>query len=70
MSDLPFRRWREVEVHLVDLGVGPTRADWSEAFVARAMPGLVERLPTRTDRRQLVAWLLGRADAPDLDAWG
>lgn len=70
VSDLPFRRWREVEVHLVDLDVGPTRADWSDAFVDRALPGLVERLSARTDRHHLVAWLLGRSDAPELDAWG
>ncbi len=69
VSDLPFRRWREVEVHLIDLDVGPGPADWSDAFVERALPRLVERLPARTDRRQLAAWLLGRSEPPDLDPW-
>src|SRR6266568_1340972 len=28
LSDLVFRRWREVEVHHVDLGLGYSPADW------------------------------------------
>lgn len=37
VRDLPFRRWREVEVHRVDLGPGVpgscTPADWPAAYV-------------------------------------
>lgn len=66
---LPFRRWREVEVHLVDLGVGPTPDDWGPEFVERLLPRLVERLPDRTDPRGLAAWLLGRGPAPELGSW-
>lgn len=66
---LPFRRWREVEVHLVDLDVGLTPSDWPAEFVGRALPQLLERLPERGDRRELTAWLFGRGPAPDLDRW-
>lgn len=67
---LPLRRWREVEVHLVDLGLGYTAADWSEELVERAVPRLLSDLPDRSDRRQLMAWMLGRGPAPSLDPWG
>jgi maleylpyruvate isomerase len=53
---LPFRRWREVEVHLVDLGVGVTPADWSPGFVERAMPRLLAGLAGRADERALMGW--------------
>lgn len=70
VSHLPYRRWREVEVHLVDLGVGPTASDWPQEFVDRALPPLLASLPTRTDHRILMAWLLGREPAPHLEPWG
>ena len=38
LAELPGRRWLEVEVHLVDLGTGPTHRDWSDAFVAARLP--------------------------------
>lgn len=43
---LPFRRWREVEVHLVDLGLGASAADWSDGLVERALPGSQRACPT------------------------
>ncbi|MDA8357542.1 MAG: maleylpyruvate isomerase family mycothiol-dependent enzyme [Actinomycetota bacterium] len=64
-----FRRWREVEVHHVDLGLGFTPADWSGELVARWLPRLVERLPDRTDSRSLLAWLVDRGPAPSLGPW-
>ncbi len=67
---LPFRRWREVEVHLVDLGMGFTPADWPQGLVDRALPGLVAGLAERADPRSLMAWMLGRASSPDLEPWG
>jgi maleylpyruvate isomerase len=49
VADLPFRRWREVEVHHADLGLGYGYADWPDAYVdrewARALAGLATRLP-------------------------
>jgi maleylpyruvate isomerase len=66
VSVLPFSRWREVEVHLVDLGFGYTPADWPEELVAQWLPQLLSRLPERTDPRSLMAWTLGRGAAPTL----
>lgn len=70
VTQLPFRRWREVEVHLVDLGVGPSPQDWSHEFVERAVPSLLTGLLERAEHRDVMAWLLGRGPAPTLDAWG
>jgi maleylpyruvate isomerase len=72
---LPFHRWREVEVHRVDLGIGPTWDDWSDDYVARELPRalatLPHRLPDAAARRRLTAWLLDRADSPgDLSVTG
>lgn len=36
--DLPVRRWREVEVHHVDLGLGYEITDWPDEFVERSCP--------------------------------
>lgn len=49
VRDCVLARWREVEVHRADLGLGVTPADWTSEFVAVYLP-----------RRQLLAWLLGR----------
>jgi maleylpyruvate isomerase len=67
---LPFRRWREVEVHLVDLDLGVSPADWSDGLVDRALPRLIDGLIHRADQRELMAWLLGRGPAPELRPWG
>lgn len=67
---LPYRRWREVEVHLVDLGLGFTSSDWSAELIDRMLPDLVSGLPGRADARQLAAWLLGRGSPPQLQSWG
>lgn len=67
---LPFRRWREVEVHLVDLGCGVTPHDWPDGLVDRSLTGLIAGLSDRAEHRALVAWLLGRGPAPDLEPWG
>lgn len=70
VSLLPFRRWREVEVHLVDLGMGYSPREWSQDFVDRAFPRLLTGLGERADHRDVMAWLLGRGPAPPLDSWG
>lgn len=70
VAHLPFRRWREVEMHHVDLGVGFDVSEVSPSLVDLALPRLLEGLPERTDRRTLTMWLLGRGDAPTLDSWG
>ncbi|SEQ55411.1 maleylpyruvate isomerase [Streptomyces sp. yr375] len=71
---LPFRRWVEVELHHVDLGIGYELEDLPEKFTARETEFLAERFaghsdvpPTRlTDGTR--AWHTGRkAGDPDGD---
>jgi maleylpyruvate isomerase len=74
MADIVFLRWREVEVHHADLGLGFTFADWSSDYVrfeldrqvmlwrSRRSLGLTT-LPERAlqcDPHTRLAWLLGR----------
>ena len=66
---LVLARWREVEVHHVDLGLGYTPAQWPVALVERMLPDLLHDLPTRTDGRTLLAWVTGRGDPPELSPW-
>ncbi|MEP6696184.1 MAG: maleylpyruvate isomerase N-terminal domain-containing protein [Pseudonocardiales bacterium] len=65
-----YSRWREVEVHHVDLGLGYTAADWPAALVERWLPELLVGLPGRADHAALLAWAIGRATAPELGPWG
>jgi maleylpyruvate isomerase len=62
-----FSRWREVAVHHGDLGLAevPLPAPLVEGWLARELP----RLGERTDPAQLLAWVIGRGDAPELSAW-
>jgi maleylpyruvate isomerase len=66
---LPFMRWWEVEVHLVDLGLTVRASDWTDGLVNKALPRLLAGLPGRADARELMAWLLGRGPAPELQPW-
>ncbi|MCU1494834.1 MAG: hypothetical protein JWO62_2598 [Acidimicrobiaceae bacterium] len=49
LASVPLRRWQEVEVHRVDLGLDYEAVDWPERFVTRQLdlmlPGLAGRLP-------------------------
>ena len=47
LAELPFRRWREVELHSVDLGLGCRPHDWSEAYVREELDRAVADLPDR-----------------------
>jgi maleylpyruvate isomerase len=64
-----FSRWREVEVHHVDLGFGHRPGDWPDELVDHWLASTVEGLTRRADAHQLWAWLMGRAPAPDLGPW-
>jgi maleylpyruvate isomerase len=72
---MPWHRWREVELHHVDLGLGYMPADWPEAYVERELAISLSLLPERLDgaaQRQLLAWLVGRAPQPshlELAGW-
>jgi len=70
LSMLPFRRWREVEIHVVDLGMGASPSDWPTGLVELALPRLTASLAERCDQRALMAWALGRGLAPELEPWG
>jgi len=81
LADLPFKRWREVEVHHADLGLaGFTYDDWSGDYVrrelrraemawaARRPMGLTE-LPATAQAlppNERLAWLMGRIDVEGL----
>jgi maleylpyruvate isomerase len=69
MTELVFRRLREIEVHHVDLGVGYSPADWSPAYVDGELRRRLPGLPDRADHGALVWWLMGRGDAPNLGPW-
>ncbi len=83
LSDLPARRWQELEVHLVDLDLGVGFDSWSDEFVATFLPTWRATLSARLgaqpaptagllDRREELAWLYGRlhrADLPELVPW-
>ena len=69
MSEIVFRRLREVEVHHVDLDIGYSATDWPSIYlegeIARSLPSLSER----SDPIDLVKWLIGRSEAPRLSPW-
>lgn len=76
IDDLPFRRWREVEIHHYDLGLaGFGIDDWSPGYVTRELAlrtiewsakqaGGAAPLPAAAQRlspNHRLAWLMGRA---------
>lgn len=66
---LILARWREVEVHHVDLGLGYEPVQWPKRLVAACLSRELERLPVRSDPNDLLAWLIGRGPAPSLANW-
>lgn len=65
-----FRRWREVEAHHTDLGLGYGWHEWPDRLVRRWLPSLLAGLPDRTGPHALVAWATGRGPTPELPPWG
>jgi maleylpyruvate isomerase len=78
LSALPARRWQELEVHVVDLGIGVTHRQWPAEFVRAWLPrlrselegrlpdGSAEPEPGALDERDELAWLYGRLQRDDL----
>lgn len=72
--DLPVLRWREVEIHHLDLDLGYTAADWPAEFVASTLatelPALKEAVGDVAvpdlPGHEVLAWLIGRPTRPDL----
>lgn len=84
LADLPFRRWRETEVHHADLGCGYGPEDWPSLYVrletgrmeqlwAARRPMGMTKLPAEAmavTPAYRLAWLLGRAEIPGLEPPG
>ena len=68
-SFVAFARWREVEVHHVDLGMGRTASHWPAPMVARWLQLELPALGDRADPTALLAWIIGRGPAPRLGPW-
>ncbi|WP_028805965.1 maleylpyruvate isomerase family mycothiol-dependent enzyme [Streptomyces sp. 142MFCol3.1] len=70
---VPFRRWIEVELHHVDLGIGYELEDLPEEFVAREIEFLTDRfrghpeVPATRLTDGTRAWSTGRAPQGDPD---
>lgn len=69
-STVAYQRWREVEIHLVDLDLGYTTADLPKSLVDKMLEEALPRLARRTDPNALLGWVLGRGGAPELQQWG
>jgi maleylpyruvate isomerase len=69
MVEIVSRHLRDVEVHHVDLDLGYRPSDWPAIFVEHELGKRVRALPERADHADLLAWLIGRAPAPDLGPW-
>lgn len=69
MDEFVERHLRDVFVHHVDLGVGYGPPDWPAAFVSTELPKRLRDLPGRAEPHDILAWLLGRAAAPELAPW-
>ena len=73
VEDIPLRRWREVEVHRLDLGLGYTWRDLPDAWVAADLPlrraAFAKPVPadvTALGERAELTWLFSRPVGPDI----
>jgi maleylpyruvate isomerase len=66
---MAFSRWREVEVHHVDLGLGYEPRDWPDELVRYWLPSLLAGLSERAAAADLLAWTIGRGSPPELRPW-
>jgi maleylpyruvate isomerase len=66
MVEVVAHHLRNVEVHHVDLDIGYAPSDWPDVFVEAELAKRLRGLPGRADPSALLAWLLGRAQAPEL----
>ena len=69
-SHVLLSRWREVEIHHVDLGLGYTPADWPTELMEACLPGVLATLSRRSDPAALMAWAMNRGPAPQVGSWG
>ncbi|GAA4490700.1 maleylpyruvate isomerase family mycothiol-dependent enzyme [Rhodococcus olei] len=72
--DLPVLRWRELEIHHVDLDLGYGCADWPAEFVESTLGSQLPELAAVAPevevpdlpRAELLSWLIGRPTRPGL----
>jgi len=70
MAEIVTHHLRNVEVHHVDLDIGYQVSDWPPIFVEGELVKRLRSLSHRADHADLLAWLLGRAPAPELfESW-
>ena len=69
MAEIVLRHLRDVEVHHVDLDIGYSPTDWPVFFVEAELGKRLPQLADRAPHSLLLAWLLGRGDAPELGPW-
>lgn len=69
MAEIVAHHLRNVEVHHVDLDIGYGPSDWPAPFVGGELARRLRGLPDRAEHADLLAWLLGRAPAPELGPW-
>ena len=70
MREWVWSRWREVEVHHVDLGLGYSPSEWPVAFAARGLEHAFDDLPKRAKRNRMPVDSDLRIEATDHDrAW-
>jgi len=69
MADIMGRHLRDAEAHHVDLDIGYRPSDWPPLFVEGELAKRLADLPNRADHAALLAWLLGRDEAPVLGPW-
>lgn len=66
MVEIIAHHLRNIEVHHVDLDIGHRPSDWPPILVEGELSKRLHALPERAEHAELLAWLLGRAPAPDL----
>ena len=66
MAEVVAHHLRNVEIHHVDLDIGHRPADWPSILVEGELPKRLRSLPDRAGHADILAWLLGRAPAPEL----
>lgn len=69
MHEVVAHHLRNVEVHHVDLDIGYGPSEWPAEFVEAELAKRLRGLPGRAGHGDLLAWLLGRAPAPELAPW-
>lgn len=70
MAEIVAHHLRNVEVHHVDLDIGHRPSDWPTILVEGELSKRLRSFPDRADHAEILAWLLGRAPAPELaDPW-